>query len=62
MAINMEDVTLKIIRPNGEPNAVQIDAYIGDLYLGQRTYYAQPSILKAQCSALNYITQHGSLN
>lgn len=62
----MDDKTLRqvryiVIRPECEPRAVQVDAYLGDLYLGQRTYYAS-SIANAKSEARNRIKRLGSLN
>lgn len=59
--INMRDLDLRWSRPESEPNAIQIDAYIGDLYLGQRTYYAT-SMKSALGQASRYIELHGSLH
>ena len=56
------EITLLAQRPEAEPKAVQIDAWIGDLYLGQRTYYAQKSIAAAKHTALRHIKQYGSLH
>ena len=58
----LKDVTLLAIRPEAEPQAVQIDAWLGDLYLGQRTFYAYKSIAEAKKVATRYIKQYGSLN
>lgn len=60
-AKTLNDVLLVAFRPAAEPNAVQIDAYLGDLYLGQRTYYGT-SLNIAKSMARSYIKQHGSLN
>lgn len=57
----MRDLDLQWSRPESEPNAIQIDAYLGDLYLGQRTYYAT-SMKVALGQATRYIELHGSLN
>lgn len=57
----MKDVKLYTIRPEAEPRAVQVDAWIGDLYLGQRTYYAS-TVKNAKSMALRYIRHFGSLN
>jgi hypothetical protein len=59
--LNMRDLDLQWSRPESEPNAIQIDAYIGDLYLGQRTYYAT-SMKVALGQATRYIELHGSLH
>lgn len=59
--LNMRDLDLQWSRPESEPNAIQIDAYLGDLYLGQRTYYAT-SMKVALGQATRYIELHGSLN
>jgi hypothetical protein len=59
--LNMRDLDLQWSRPESEPNAIQIDAYIGDLYLGQRTYYAT-SMKAALGQATRYIELHGSLH
>ena len=59
--MNMRDLVLDWVRPESEPNAIQIDAYIGDLYLGQRTYYAT-SMKVALGQATRYIELHGSLH
>ena len=64
--IKMDDKTLRqvryvMVRPEAEPRAVQIDAYLGDLYLGQRTYYAS-SMASAKSEARNRIKRVGSLN
>lgn len=59
--VNMRDLVLDWVRPESEPNAIQIDAYIGDLYLGQRTYYAT-SMKVALGQATRYIELHGSLH
>jgi len=58
---NLRDLVLDWSRPESEPNAIQIDAYLGDLYLGQRTYYAT-SMKSALRQARKYIDTHGSLN
>jgi hypothetical protein len=58
---NLRDLVLDWSRPESEPNAIQIDAYLGDLYLGQRTYYAT-SMKVALGQAKRYIEQHGSLH
>jgi hypothetical protein len=62
----MDNKTLRqvkyiMVRPEAEPRAVQIDAWLGDLYLGQRTYYAS-SIANAKSEARNRIKRCGSLN
>lgn len=62
----MDDKTLRqvkyiMVRPEAEPRAVQVDAWLGDLYLGQRTYYAS-SIANAKSEARNRIKRCGSLN
>ena len=57
----MRDLVLDWVRPESEPNAIQIDAYLGDLYLGQRTYYAT-SMKVALGQARKHIDTHGSLN
>lgn len=59
---NLKDLVFLTSRPQAEPQAVQVDVWIGDLYLGQRTFYAQPSIAKAKKIAKRYIEQYGSLN
>lgn len=56
-----EEFTLEIVRPEAEPNAVQIDAYIGTLHLGQRTWYAS-TVKNAKEQAIKYIQKYGSLN
>ena len=56
-----EEFSLEIVRPEAEPNAVQIDAYIGTLHLGQRTWY-ESSIKDARAKAIKYIQKYGSLN
>jgi hypothetical protein len=58
---NLRDLVLDWSRSESEPNAIQIDAYLGDLYLGQRTYYAT-SMKSALRQARSYIDTHGSLN
>lgn len=55
-----EEFSLEVVRPEAEPEAVQIDAFIGTLHLGQRTYYAS-SIPDAKKLAVRYIQLHGSL-
>lgn len=57
----MRDLVLDWSRPEAEPNAIQIDAYLGDLYLGQRTYYAT-SMKSALGQATRYIEKNGSLH
>lgn len=59
--VNMRDLILDWSRPEAEPKAIQIDAWLGDLYLGQRTYYAT-SMKVALGRATRYIQLHGSLN
>lgn len=59
--VNMRDLILDWSRPEAEPKAIQIDAWLGDLYLGQRTYYAT-SMKVALGQATRYIQLHGSLN
>jgi hypothetical protein len=56
-----EEFSLDIVRPEAEPDAVQIDAYIGTLHLGQFTYYAT-SVKEAKKSAIRRIQTYGSLN
>jgi hypothetical protein len=58
---NLKDLELVLVRPEAEPRAVQVDAWLGDLYLGQRTFYAS-TIKEAHNSAVRIINQHGSLN
>ena len=58
---NLRDLVLDWSRPESEPNAIQINAWLGDLYLGQRTYYAT-SMKTALRQARKYIDTHGSLN
>jgi hypothetical protein len=58
---NLRDLVLDWSRPESEPNAIQINAWLGDLYLGQRTYYAT-SMKSALRQARKYIDTHGSLN
>lgn len=60
-ASNLRDLVLDWSRPESEPNAIQIDAYLGDLYLGQRTYYAT-SMKVALGRAKRHIENYGSLN
>jgi len=57
----LREVEYKVIRPEAEPRAVQIDAWLGDLYLGQRTFYAS-SIKDAKYDARQRIKKFGSLN
>lgn len=62
----MDEKTLRqvkyiMVRPEAEPRAVQVDAWLGDLYLGQRTYYAS-SVANAKSEARNRIKRCGSLN
>jgi hypothetical protein len=57
----LRQVTYKMVRPEAEPRAVQVDAWLGDLYLGQRTYYAS-SVANAKSEARNRIKRCGSLN
>lgn len=57
----LRQVKYIMVRPECEPRAVQIDAWLGDLYLGQRTYYAS-SIANAKSEARNRIKRCGSLN
>jgi hypothetical protein len=59
--VTLKEVKLVALRPEAEPRAVQIDAWLGDLYLGQFTYYAS-SVKNAKQSALNRIKRFGSLN
>lgn len=54
-------VKYKVVRPEAEPRAVQIDAWLGDLYLGQHTFYAS-SIQDAKHDARQRIKRLGSLN
>jgi hypothetical protein len=58
---DLRDLDLRWTRVNAEPSAIQIDAYIGDLYLGQRTYYGT-SMKVAMQRATRYIELHGSLH
>lgn len=58
---NLRDLQLTVVRPEAEPRAVQVDAWLGDLYLGQRTFYAS-TIANAKQSAIRIINQFGSLN
>lgn len=58
---NLRDLQLIVVRPEAEPRAVQVDAWLGDLYLGQRTFYAS-TIANAKQSAIRIINQFGSLN
>ena len=46
---------IRAIRPEAEPKAVQIDAYLGNVYLGQITYYGCKSIKEAKARALKLI-------
>lgn len=57
----LRQVKYIMVRPEAEPRAVQVDAWLGDLYLGQRTYYAS-SIANAKSEARNRIKRCGSLN
>ena len=57
-----EEFSLEIVRPEAEPQAVQIDAYIGTLYLGGRTYYGCSTVEDAKQLAIRYIQLHGSLH
>ena len=59
-ATTMRDVTTKVTRPEAEPKAIQIDAWIGDLYIGQRTYYGA-TVKKALRMATDYIRINGRL-
>lgn len=59
--VTIKDLKLVTLRPLAEPRAVQVVAYLGDLYLGQRTYYAS-SVKEAKENAVRYIRKHGSLN
>jgi len=58
---NLKDLHTVVQRPAAEPRAVQIDAWLGDLYLGQRTYY-NSTVKNALKNATNIIRQFGSLN
>lgn len=60
-AQTLRQVKYKVIRPEAEPRAVQIDAWLGDLYLGQYTFYAS-SIQDAKHDARQRIKKFGSLN
>jgi hypothetical protein len=57
----LKEVQLIVKRPEAEPRAVQIDAWLGDLYLGQFTYYAS-TVKNAKANALRRIRTIGSLN
>ena len=57
----LRQVEYTIVRPEAEPRAVQIDAWIGDLYLGQRTFY-HSSVKDAKHDARQRIKKFGSLN
>jgi len=61
-AENLKDSRMLTVRPEAEPSAVQIDVWLGDLYLGQRTFYGYSSVKKAKDMALRYIKNYGSLN
>jgi hypothetical protein len=56
----MMDLTTQVTRPEAEPKAIQIDAWIGDLYIGQRTYY-NATVKKALRMATDYIRINGRL-
>jgi len=65
-SITMDAKTLRqvkywVIRPEAEPRAVQIDAFLGELYLGQYTFY-NSSIKDAKHDARQRIKKFGSLN
>jgi hypothetical protein len=57
----LQQVEYIVVRPEAEPRAVQIDAWLGDLYLGQRTFY-HSSVKDAKYDAKQRIKQFGSLN
>lgn len=59
---NLKDIRMLVVRPEAEPTAVQIDVWLGDLYMGQRTFYGGTSVRKAKELALTYIKKYGSLN
>jgi hypothetical protein len=57
--INMQDLETSITRPT--PDTIQVNAWIGDLYLGQRTYRGT-TVKKALRMATDYIRINGSLH
>ena len=59
-AKTMMDLTTQVTRPDAERKAIQIDAWIGDLYIGQRTYYGA-TVKKALRMATDYIRINGRL-
>jgi hypothetical protein len=56
---SVKDLTTTIVRPT--PDTIQINAWIGDLYLGSRVY-KKTSMKKALRMATDYIRINGSLH
>jgi hypothetical protein len=57
--INMLEVQTSITRPT--PETIQINAWLGDLYLGSRVYRGT-TVKKALRMATDYIRINGSLH
>jgi hypothetical protein len=57
--INMLEVQTSITRPT--PDTIQINAWLGDLYLGSRVYRGT-TVKKALRMATDYIRINGSLH
>jgi hypothetical protein len=57
--INMLNVQTSITRPT--PDTIQINAWLGDLYLGSRVYRGT-TVKKALRMATDYIRINGSLH
>jgi hypothetical protein len=59
--VNTADLRFMAQQTTADPKAIQVDAWLGDLYLGKRIY-ANTSIKKAVKTATNYIRINGSLH
>jgi hypothetical protein len=59
--VNTEDLRFMAQPTTADPKATQVDAWIGDLYLGSRIY-ANTGIKKAVKIATTYIRINGSLH
>jgi len=58
-AENLKDIRMLTVRTEAEPRAVQMDVWLGELYLGQRTFYGYSSVKKAKDMAPSYIKNYG---
>jgi hypothetical protein len=59
---NKQDLKLIILKPHNDPQAFEVDAWLGDVCLGRRRFYNLHSVYAVRTRAIAFINQYGSLN